>query len=445
MRDTGTPTLSTVYRNITVDIINLPDNAPFFNQTLYHHATNPTAYAGKVLFRVQAADADIGSSNDSLQYVISSIQITGDNGVNPRIVMREDTGEIVSEVAQVLNPGAEITVIIRAYDQSAFDLSSTTTLIITVVHNSLAFTVEEYSLTVSEDVPLGSSVATLDLDPLSVSSEVMFTFSVIDPVLFPSLIPFTLISNRTSTIIALRSHGVGLNREHIDHYVIEVTASQQNETAQTTVTIDVADANDNSPRLLDTDGTVIFITENTQINTVVTRINATDLDTGENARLNFEILGHDLNLPFNVNNTTGIIRTRNVLTGEDILPSYDVTVYVRDFGQPRLETYITYTFNITRFENQSETVTSLISPTVSPTANPTAPQTTKPSMTFTELPTTGLTSFIFVIIGVCVFFLLVVLIVVITIAVFVWWKNRRNRQKKEIKYKSDSINNNTKS
>ena len=346
LTDMGDPILSSFYDNISVSVINLPDKAPYFRQSFYSHAMSAIAPAGEILFQVQATDADIGSSNDSLRYAITNIQVSKNNGDYPRLEVRESTGEIVSEALQVFTPGAEFVISILVYDQSAFNLTNVTTLVIRVLHNSLAFTDIEYSVRVLEDAPLGSLIARLDLDPLSVTPDVRYAFSMIEPALQPSLIPFNLSSNGTSVLLTLDRQGLGLNRELIDRYVMEVTASQQNENARTTLQVEVADVNDNSPMLVDCPETVIWISQHAALHTPVTGVNATDPDLGENSRLDFYIVGHNLNIPFEINRTTGVIRTRSALDTDGILPSYDITVCVRDSGQPRIEAYITYTINI---------------------------------------------------------------------------------------------------
>ena len=353
LMDMGDPSLSTFYNNISVSVTNFPDNAPYFNQTSYSHAISATASADEVLFQVQATDADIGSSNDSLRYAITNIQVSR-NGDYPRLEVRASTGEIVSEALQVFTPGAEFVISILAYDQSAFNLTNVTTLLIRVLYNSLAFTDVEYSVRVPEDAPLGSLIARLDLDPLSVTPDIRYAFSMIEPALQPSLIPFSLSSNGTSVLLTLDTQGLGLNRELIDRYVMEVTASQQNENAQTTLQVAVADVNDNSPMLVDCPETVIWISQHAALHTPVTGVNATDPDLGENSRLDFNIVGHNLNIPFEINRTTGVIRTRSALDTDGILPSYDITVCVRDSGQPRIEAYITYTINIGSIPKSTE-------------------------------------------------------------------------------------------
>jgi protocadherin Fat 4 len=345
LRDMGSPILSTFYDNISVSVIDLPDSTPYFSQRSYQHAINATTAASEVLFRVQASDADIGLSNDSLKYAITGIQVSRNGGFTPRLDVGESTGEIISETSQVFNPGAEFVISVLVYDQSAFNLSNMTTIVINVLHNSLAFIQAEHSVTIQEDAPPGSLIARLDVDPLSVASDTTYTFSVMEPALLP--VPFTLTSNETSAIFTLNDEGGGLNREHIDRYVIEVTVSLQNESALSRLLVIVADINDNSPVFENPPGTVILIHEDTAIHAIVTQVNANDPDIGENAEINFHILSHRFDLPFEIDTRMGIIRTTRVLNGDGIFPTYNITVYARDSGQPRLEAYLDYMIHIT--------------------------------------------------------------------------------------------------
>lgn len=430
LRDMGDPILSTFYDNISVSVTNLPDSTPYFDQSSYLHAINATAAASEVLFRVQATDADTGSSNDSLRYAITGIQVSRNNGNHPRLHVREDTGEIISEALQVFNPGAEFVISILVYDQSAYNLTSVTTLVISVLHNSLAFTDMGYSVTVREDVPTGSLIARLDVDPLSIASDIRYTFRVIEPVLLPNLIPFTLSGNETSAIISLNGEGIGLNREYVDRYVVEVAVSQRDETARTRLLVQVADVNDNSP-LFDTQGTVISIPENTAVHTFITMANATDSDTGENARLEFHILGRNLNIPFEINRTTGIIRTRSVLDRDVTFPSYNITVYVRDSGQPRLEAYLTYTINITRSGADPETTepqtsSSTGTPADNQTATSAKPSTT--SSTEAQTESSNINAFALIMVGVGVF---VFILTAAPIIACLWVKKKERDEHKK--------------
>lgn len=341
--DTGSPILSTSYTNITVNVVNLADNTPQFNQTAYRNNTNPTVIAGDVLFQMQATDAD----RDTLKYAITSIQEMGNNGNRPELRIDAATGRITSGANQVFVPEAFFTIGIQVYDQSQFNLTNTTTLIITVVPNPLQFTQSDYTVNIREDAQLQTQVAVLNINSLSVSSDISYTFDIIDPVFPPgNLATFTHSGNGAPAVsIALASPGTGLDREVISRYVIEVTASRPNEVARTRLVVMVEDANDNRPIFIDANNTVVSIEEGVTTPTVVTRSNATDRDIGNNARLVFTLVEPDPDFPFEIVSDTGVIQTRGVLDYE-MVRSYNLTVNVRDSGQPRRSNRIVYRINI---------------------------------------------------------------------------------------------------
>ncbi len=352
LRDTGDPELDTEYTNIIVNVNNLPDNTPQFNQTLYRNTTGPTVSIGDVLFHMSATDADVGSSNDSLKYAITRVQESGNNRI-PNLRIDEDSGEIIAVSNEIFITEANFTISILVYDQSRFNLTNTTTVVLTVIPNPLVFALPEYTATIEEDATVGSAVTTLSIATLSASSNINYRIDVIEPtILPPNTVIFTSSGNGVPAVtISLASEGRGLDRENIPRYVIEVTASRpRNEMATTRLVVEVTDVNDNRPRFLDINGTVVSISEDAVTPTVVTISNATDADIGENARLEYRINTNG-DFPFEIDGVHGIIQTRGVLDYEDT-SSYNVTVCVSDSGNPRLENCIMYRINIININDE---------------------------------------------------------------------------------------------
>ena len=334
------------YTNITVRVVNLPDNTPRFNQTLYQTNTDPTVLFGDILFRLQATDADIPSSNDSLRYAIIGIRETGNYGNLPDLRVGETTGHVTSGINQVYITEAVFTVDIIVYDLSRFNLSSTTTLEITVVPDPLAFTEEEYVVTVMENSPVRTIIANLPIANLSASSYITYSIEVTDPPQPPGLTTFTHSGNGGHVLrITLSDPGTGLDREVVSRFVVEATASRPGGMARARVVVNVGDENDNTPQFLDTNHTVLSIAEDAVSQTVVTKSNATDQDTGENARLEYSILGRASTFPFEINRTSGVISLASVVDYEDV-PFYDITVLVRDLGTPPRSNQIAYRINV---------------------------------------------------------------------------------------------------
>ena len=346
LMDMGTPVRETQYTNVTIHVINLPDNTPRFNQTAYSSNTDPTLLQGDFLFLIQAMDADIPSSNDSLKYAIINVRGVGNDDEIPELRMDENTGRISSGRNQVFVPEAVFTIDILVYDQSQFNLSNTTTLSITVVPDLLAFTQLVYEVTIDESVPLSMLVARLPIEELSISSDISYTIEVIDPVpTANSPVLFTSSGNRQEAVtIFLAAQGPGLDREVVPRFTIEAMATRPNgETARTRLVVIVGDFNDNRPIFSDSNHTVVTVSEDAVTQEVVTKSNATDRDIGENARLVFTLL--ERNSPFEINEDSGIIQTRGILNYEEV-QVYNITILVQDSGDPVLENRIIYRVNV---------------------------------------------------------------------------------------------------
>ena len=346
LEDTGDPMLSTLYENVTVEVVNLPDNAPRFGQSTYQGNTPPLVREGVELFRVQATDLDLG---DTLRYAITRVQQTGNDGNLPSLRIDRATGQITVSANEEYIPEAVFTVELLVYDSSQFNLTGTTTLNITVVPQPLSFTQDRYTVTVPENRPVRSRLTTLDISALSVSSNIEYSFRVVVPAQTPvpdALETFDISANGAPTVtITLADPGTGLDREAEDRYELEVTASRPGERAQTTLVVVVSDVNDNRPTFMDRNGTVITVSEGVTMSTLITTSNATDLDIDENARLVFSLVDPPNDLPFAIATETGEIRTRGALDYERV-QSYNLMVHVRDSGTRRLSSLITYVINI---------------------------------------------------------------------------------------------------
>ena len=340
LEDIGSPVQTTNYNNITASVVNLPDNTPQFNQTEYRGTTDPTVLMGDILFQVQATDADLPNSNDSLRYAITGVRATGN--VLPQLRIEPTMGRILgSDTTQIINPEAVLAIEILVYDQSRFNLSNTTTVVITVVPDPLVFTHSQYTVNISENANIGSLVYTLPIHSLSVSSDITYSFEVDPPILGEPT--FTSSGNGAPAVaISLAEQP---DREVRDRYDLTVTATRPGEEAQATLIVIIIDYNDNRPLFRDMNYTMVTIPEDAATPTNVTRSNATDADINENARLVYNLFQPSSDLPFEIDAQSGVIQTRGVLDYETV-SSYNITVLVHDSGQPRLQNQIVYTIMV---------------------------------------------------------------------------------------------------
>ena len=181
-----------------------------------------------------------------------------------------------------------------------------------------------YNVSISEDKAVSSSVVTVkanDVDPFG-----MLTYSLV---------------NNTGTFSIDSQTGevkttVGLDREKISSYVIGVRVEDggnPRKSAETTITVDVEDINDNSPYFNKTSDNV-EIPENTIISNFYT-VTAFDKDTGINAELEFEIVAGAGSDKFSINATTGSVSTVSSLDLASS-PSHTISIIAKDKGKPSL-------------------------------------------------------------------------------------------------------------
>ena len=337
--DLGNPPLQFVYTNITLHVIDVQDTPPQFERDgIYHISILPRLSTGETIVQVHATDADPG---DAISYAIESIHHEVSD-MNVNFSINAISGRIYSPIDQFLSPEDNITINLLAYDNSKFRLIARATTNIIVLPERLQFSQSSYTVEVREDAPPNTEIIRISLQHLSFSSHVRYSIDVIEPVVQRTT--FTFSGNGEPQVsILLNSE---LDREAHEEYFIRVTAERANNTAQTTLLINVIDVNDNAPHFVD-QHFEFRISEATTVGTVVHRVNVSDADIGNNSILLFEIGMDSFSpLPFTVDPYTGYITVEQSLDYEAVT-TYVITVTVSDHGLPPLQTSQNYTINIT--------------------------------------------------------------------------------------------------
>ena len=121
-----------------------------------------------------------------------------------------------------------------------------------------------------------------------------------------------------------------LNYKEQTRYILTVTASDPGNLVDTaTVFINVSDANTYRPVFQDTPYTV-RVEEDTRVSTSIFQVVATDLDSGDNARITYSL---DENDSFQIDPTSGELSVKQPLDREKT-PSYTLSVTATDHGRP---------------------------------------------------------------------------------------------------------------
>ena len=322
---------------VTVHVNDRPDNVPEFAQTAYSVAIDPRIVEDETLINVHATDDD---DSDEITYTI--IESSNADFVNINV----NTGELYFTNTDTLEPGTIYEIVVKATDNSEYELSSSVAVTVTIDARSLSFEKVVYEGTVAEDADRDHSILQAKIQELARSNfyQYSFTYEVkvpqgaedpFKPMTFPYRIDFLV--------------NEGLDRERVQLYILEVTATRYLKTEPETleslsinVTITVEDVNDNAP-LITAPDTSYSVSEDANINAEVARVMATDIDAGDNRELVYQIVGPD-NAPFKIDEN-GLIRVRQNLDFES-QESYVLTVRVEDLGTPALTSSAQYSVDI---------------------------------------------------------------------------------------------------
>uniref|UniRef100_A0A8C2T8Q8 Cadherin EGF LAG seven-pass G-type receptor 1 n=1 Tax=Coturnix japonica TaxID=93934 RepID=A0A8C2T8Q8_COTJA len=329
-QDGGRPPLINSSGMVSVQVVDVNDNAPIFVSTPFQATVLENVPLGYSVLHIQAVDADSGE-NARLEYKL--IEMTPPAGVAPAsgdsgfpFQINNSTGwitvaaELDRETVENYHFGVE------ARDHGVPVMTSSASVSITVLDvndNNPTFTEKVYHLRLNEDAAVGSSVLTLTAVDRDVNSAITYQIT----------------SGNTRNRFAITSQSGGglltlalpLDYKQERHYVLTVTASDGTRFDTVQVFINVTDANTHRPVFQSSHYTV-SVSEDKPIGTSIVTISATDEDTGENARITYIL---DDNIPqFRIDPDTGTITTLMELDYED-QASYTLAITAHDNGIPQ--------------------------------------------------------------------------------------------------------------
>ncbi|XP_032192315.1 protocadherin gamma-A5 isoform X44 [Mustela erminea] len=316
---------------VEIEIIDINDNFPRFRDEEIKVKVNENAAPGTRLVLPFARDADV-SVNSLQSYQLSR---------NMHFSLEEKSGsdgqkypELVLERPLDREKVAVHDLLLTALDGGDPILSSTMHIHVMVLDandNAPLFTRSEYTVSVPENIPVGTQVLTLTAtDPdEGINGELTYSFRNEEDKISET---FKLDSN-LGEISTLQS----LDHEESRFYVMEVVAQDGGALlASAKVLITVQDVNDNAPEVILT-SLASSISEDCLPGTVIALFSVHDADSGENGEILCSI---PRNLPFklekSVDNYYHLLTTK-ALDREEI-SDYNITVTVIDLGNPPLST-----------------------------------------------------------------------------------------------------------
>ncbi|XP_030683453.1 protocadherin gamma-A5 isoform X23 [Nomascus leucogenys] len=324
---------------VEVEIIDINDNFPRFRDDELKVKVNENAATGTRLVLPFARDADVGVNSLRSYQLSSNLHfsldvVSGTDGQKyPELVLEQPLDREKETVHDLL---------LTALDGGDPVLSGTTHIRVMVLDandNAPLFTSSEYSVSVPENIPVGTRLLTLTAtDPdEGINGKLTYSFRNEEDKISET---FQLDSN-LGEISTLQS----LDYEEYRFYLMEVVAQDGGALlASAKVVVTVQDVNDNAPEVILTSLTS-SLSEDCLPGTVIALFSVHDDDSGENGEIACSI---PRNLPFKLEKTFGNyyrLVTNAALDREEV-SSYNITVTATDKGTPPLSTETIISLNV---------------------------------------------------------------------------------------------------
>uniref|UniRef100_G3X0B3 Cadherin EGF LAG seven-pass G-type receptor 2 n=1 Tax=Sarcophilus harrisii TaxID=9305 RepID=G3X0B3_SARHA len=318
-QDGGRPPLSNVSGLVTVQVLDINDNAPIFVSTPFQATVLESVPLGYLVLHIQAIDADAGD-NARLEYRLAGVGPDFPFTINNGTGWISVAAELDREEVDFYSFGVE------ARDHGTPPLTASASVSVTILDvndNNPTFTQPEYAVRLNEDAAVGTSVVTVSAVDRDAHSVITYQIASGN-----TRNRFSITSQSGGGLISL---ALPLDYKLERQYVLAVTASDgtRQDTAQ--VVVNVTDANTHRPVFQSSHYTV-NVNEDKPAGTTVVLISATDEDTGENARITYFM--EDSIPQFRIDGDTGAVTTQAELDYEDQV-SYTLAITARDNGIPQ--------------------------------------------------------------------------------------------------------------
>ncbi|XP_076994084.1 protocadherin alpha-10-like [Tamandua tetradactyla] len=280
--DGGKPEL-TGSVSLSILVLDTNDNAPVFDRSVYEVKMYENPANQTLVIWLNASDADEGM-NREMTYSFSPLI---PSSVRRKFLMNERTGEIrVNDVIDFEDSNIyEIHVDVT--DKGSPSMVGHCTVLVEILDendNSPEVFVTSLSLPVKEDAQMGTVIALISVSDRDSGANGQVTCSLTPHV------PFKLVSTfKNYYSLVLDS---ALDRESVSAYALVVTARDGGSpplSASASVSVEVADVNDNAPAFAQPEYTV-FVKENNAPGCHIFTVSARDADAQENALVSYSLV-----------------------------------------------------------------------------------------------------------------------------------------------------------
>nr|XP_034959204.1 protocadherin beta-16-like isoform X2 [Zootoca vivipara] len=320
---------------IIIDVLDINDNAPLFNKSMYHEKLMENSPLETLVTRVEARDKDIGSNAD-ITYSFSQVP----ENVQRSFRLNKNTGELTISGIIDYEENTNYEMKIRATDGGG--LSAYCKVIVEIEDendNAPEISIASITSPLPEDSPPDTVVALFSVTDVD-SGESGRTACTTEVNL-----PFVLKPTENNYYQLVTQQP--LDREKVSEYNITITATDQGSPRLTSTRIlhvQISDVNDNPP-VFEKPFYEMQLRENNIPGLLINSVHAVDLDTAQNAKVTYSLLPGKVNdgptsAYISINSETGNLYAIRSLDYEEV-KDFHVTVRAVDSGSPPLSSEVT--------------------------------------------------------------------------------------------------------
>ncbi|XP_029442096.1 protocadherin gamma-C5-like isoform X9 [Rhinatrema bivittatum] len=334
--DGGNPARSGT-AHITVTVLDINDNAPKFDQSVYIVNVIENTPLNTVLIILNATDPDDGP-NGEIEY---SVEDHAPDSVQTLFQIDPHRGEILLRGVLDFEESSFYELPIRARDNGLPELEGQCTIQVKVKDindNAPEILLTSLVTSISENTPVGTAVGFISVRDRDSgeNGNVHLQMSPNLPFVFESF------QNHYSLIT-----DAILDREKVSQYTVELIATDLGSPplqTRRTILLNISDINDNPPGFSQPFYNA-YIKENNQPGSLLCTVSASDPDEGDNSRLTYYIAESPVpDSPFSslvfINSQNGKIYAQRSFDYEH-LQFLQIPVRVEDAGSPKLSTNVT--------------------------------------------------------------------------------------------------------
>ncbi|XP_019516669.1 PREDICTED: protocadherin alpha-13-like [Hipposideros armiger] len=250
--DGGKPQLTGTVQ-LVITILDANDNAPEFDQSIYKVRILENLFNGTLVIKLNATDPDDGINGD----IIYSFRRPVSPVVLNAFIINPNSGEIRTKGKLDFEENKLYEISVEAIDKGNIPMAGHCTILVEVLDindNAPEVTITSLSLPVREDAQVGTVIALISVSDRDSGVNGQVTCSLTPHV------PFKLVSTfKNYYSLVLDS---SLDRESVSDYTVVVTARDGGSpslSATASVSVEVADVNDNAPAFAQPEYTVFLL------------------------------------------------------------------------------------------------------------------------------------------------------------------------------------------